>query len=679
MPLKVWLPLIQNNSNQGLMDLTPTNLGNVSFISGGKFGNCLSAGTGAQVTNGVSYPTNLVNELGTKFSCSIWVKPLGNHIHYSGTFISSGNWNVKCWAFGVNQDNSEVDVFSRGYRKYITCSVPTNTWTHLCCTSDNGLVKLYKNGEYVGERTEYATLDSDASNFCVGRETYANGYFSFNGNITDVRIYDEVLSLKQIKLLSQGLVAHYQLNDPYSTSNLIPNGNGNDGRLGWLSATYMSTTEIPPNQNVIMASFYSNNETTTYIPISQTTTYTLSIWLKAMQATGTTYPSIKPYDADKKIIMYYNSAEGFGQAYKTTLAQPLHKGDTVIYATDLSAWTTADNYYNYCAIFGYRDSFGRLYPDMGYTADSPQFAAKGSTKTNIDKTNNTITLNSAFTGEDRPAGTMICQATAGNTWIYPLSSINLTTIQDWTQKTTTINPITQPRLRYAKYINYLAYSGAYHAGITLTDDNSEQLIYDSSGHNYHGTPTSGLIISADTPRNRYSTLFPYSDQYVRIPNLYSAGYADTYTFSWWAKLPTVTNSTMMWGYQDGNRLNIYMYTGNCYWNTGDGTSNPFGVAPSAWADGNFHHFAVTGDGTTTKLYVDGEFKANAKTYKGITGKVIFFNGWDTGANYKFNGYLSDFRLYATCLSADDIKQLYDTPVSIANNGTMFTQGEFVEG
>jgi hypothetical protein len=44
---------------------------------------------------------------------------------------------------------------------------------------------------------------------------------------------------------------------------------------------------------------------------------------------------------------------------------------------------------------------------MTYTADSPIFGTY-SDKSNIDKTNNTITLKSAFTGEDRPAGTVIC-------------------------------------------------------------------------------------------------------------------------------------------------------------------------------------------------------------------------------------------------------------------------------
>jgi len=78
---------------------------------------------------------------------------LGTHTHYNGTILSSGNWNTKKWAFGVNQDNSKVDVLCGSYNNYIDCPVPINTWTHLVSTFNNGVCKLYKNGVYVGEKT----------------------------------------------------------------------------------------------------------------------------------------------------------------------------------------------------------------------------------------------------------------------------------------------------------------------------------------------------------------------------------------------------------------------------------------------------------------------------------------------------------------------------------------------
>ena len=86
-------------------------------------------------------------------------------------------------------------------------------------------------------------------------------------------------------------------------------------------------------------------------------------------------------------------------------------------------------------------------------------------------------------------------------------------------------------------------------------------------------------------------------------------------------------------------------------------------------DNKFHYYTITGDGTTTKLYIDGDFKANAKTYKAITGTTLYFNGWDTSTSYKFCGCLSDFKLFATALSADDIKRIYEEAIAFSKNAT----------
>ena len=192
-------------------------------------------------------------------------------------------------------------------------------------------------------------------------------------------------------------------------------------------------------------------------------------------------------------------------------------------------------------------------------------------------------------------------------------------------------------------------------------------ITDSSGYSNHGTKSGNISISSSTPRYSYSTKFD-SGAHINV-TLTTGGFGNTYTFSWWGKYSNYS-SHMMWGFSNGNRLNLYMSGGNFYWNTGDGNSNPFNVSATTYGDNQWHHFAVTGDGATAKLYIDGVFKANAKTYKSITGTTIYMNGWDSGTNYNFNGQLSDFRLYATCLSADDIKRLYEVSASVSKNGAM---------
>lgn len=105
-------------------------------------------------------------------------------MHYEGAIISSGNWNGKKWAFGVNQNNTSVDMFGPSYNRYINCAIPINEWTHLVSIFKNNVGTLYKNGEYVGTYNfGNVVLESDAANTTIGRETYANGYFAFNGDI----------------------------------------------------------------------------------------------------------------------------------------------------------------------------------------------------------------------------------------------------------------------------------------------------------------------------------------------------------------------------------------------------------------------------------------------------------------------------------------------------------------
>ena len=192
-------------------------------------------------------------------------------------------------------------------------------------------------------------------------------------------------------------------------------------------------------------------------------------------------------------------------------------------------------------------------------------------------------------------------------------------------------------------------------------------ITDSSGYSNHGTRTGNLTLSTSTPRYSYNTAF-VSGSHINA-TLVTSGFANSYTFSWWGKY-SYYSGHMMWGFSNGNRLNLYMSGGNFYWNTGDGNNNPFNISAATYGDDQWHHFAVTGDGTTAKLYIDGDFKANAKTYKGITGTTIYLNGWDSGTSYNFNGQLSDFRLYATALSADDIKRLYEVSASVFKNNSM---------
>ena len=219
MSLIAWYPLNGDTEDYSGNKRTAGNLGAV--VNGeGKIGKSY---TFSNDVSGLTIPDFNLAGLEEYTMCA-WVNPAGNHRNYNGAIISSGNWNSQAWSFGLSQDNSQIDVASNRYNQYIDYQVPLNTWTHILSVMKGNVATVYVNGVLVGTRSSTGLLSSDASNTCIGRETYAGGYFSFNGKLNDVRVYDHALSPKEIKETAKAKVLHYKFDDPYeeTTTNLIP-------------------------------------------------------------------------------------------------------------------------------------------------------------------------------------------------------------------------------------------------------------------------------------------------------------------------------------------------------------------------------------------------------------------------------------------------------------------------
>lgn len=202
--------------------------------------------------------------------------------------------------------------------------------------------------------------------------------------------------------------------------------------------------------------------------------------------------------------------------------------------------------------------------------------------------------------------------------------------------------------------------------------------HDSSGYCHDGIFIGNPLFTLDSPRY-LGCLKMVNGSHVSFTNLPTLS---EFTIAFWAAQST-GSSYMVLGYSNGNRLNLYDLSNKFYWSTGDGTNNPFqddsGVTVASTPyKGTIHHFAITGDGTQNLLYVDGVKIGKAKTYRSLTGSSLVVNGWATNSTaYSFNDRVSDIRIYATALSADDIKELYNTSASIDNHHNVYAR-EFVE-
>ena len=205
---------------------------------------------------------------------------------------------------------------------------------------------------------------------------------------------------------------------------------------------------------------------------------------------------------------------------------------------------------------------------------------------------------------------------------------------------------------------------------------------DYSGYGHNGTENGTLVSQSDTARYKGSTKFDGTSAYIALPALTTTGFADNFSIVWWSKIAEM-NGKMAWGFTNGNRLNLYPTNSYFCCNTGDGSNNPYqdnsgNNISFAQYNGDWHQYAMVADGTNNKLYIDGEYKGKAKTYKGITGTQMYISGWKNDTQYKWNGgNMSDFRIYATALSDADVKELYQTSALIDNKNNMLAY-EFIE-
>ena len=128
---------------------------------------------------------------------------------------------------------------------------------------------------------------------------------------------------------------------------------------------------------------------------------------------------------------------------------------------------------------------------------------------------------------------------------------------------------------------------------------------------------------------------------------------------------------------DNNGIGIYRDPNKNYFigrmKGGTSSSCDIGGGPATFSFNTWNHWALTWDGSSIKIYLNGTLK-NTTSYSAngacniqalFLGNSYFDN---VPASETEECAMSDFRLYGTSLSADDIKTLYQTSASVDNLG-----------
>lgn len=201
------------------------------------------------------------------------------------------------------------------------------------------------------------------------------------------------------------------------------------------------------------------------IPIDINKTYEFKMNLKG-DSSKRLYLGWDEFDIDG----YYISPTycmGFA-ASTTTLAKELKNGDTVVYLTSASGWTSTTYNHQLGLIFwNYKDSTGYQYPAGVYSRNA---WTKLYTFDKVDKTNNTITLTSAWNHGTFPAGTKVSQSNSSGHKYFNYS--NAYYPSEWTETSFTIGGI-QSLYNYqsakinqaAKYMRFIVLHN-YNGGTT---------------------------------------------------------------------------------------------------------------------------------------------------------------------------------------------------------------------
>lgn len=186
---------------------------------------------------------------------------------------------------------------------------------------------------------------------------------------------------------------------------------------------------------------------------------------------------------------------------------------------------------------------------------------------------------------------------------------------------------------------------------------NKTIVYDSSGYQNNSTLSSSLITSTDTAKYFVSNYFgAYNTPYTAL--------IDT------SLLPALTNCTVTyWGKYDTTKTLLL---------TGDTTSK-YLMASNA---NTFYH-AAAGSPIVYKNGVAGTYTCTAGSWDFFAIKNVNLSLWTQmkinsyGSSWPLKGFLSDFRIYATALTDDQILELYNTSATIDNKGNIYAR-ELVE-
>ena len=622
-----------------------------------------------------------------------------------------------------------------------TTLLQANTWYHACGTYDGTNIKIYVNG--ILEKTQAYSMNAPEDYLTIfcwslsGSSGAAiHGDYKLNGALNDVRIYDHCLSAAEVKEIAQGLVLHYKLNDGYieSTTNLSnPNSMGGWNNSGTCVRNQNDTTlpKSPSGSKIYSVTSTSAGSmavtmgTTIFNVPSKTLTCSIYCYLSGTQDSSTVYIRSTKTDGSIGSLEYNGSSNPTtwpkNQWIRLTKTLTTNNEATTIYfctyinPTDctraFSGWQIeARNYTTPYTNSEYLSNNLNISTNnliTGLTAGGQTTISNDNTVTTSGTNADTyfrLTLSTPMIKNHLYKLSCNVSGLANDGyWSFPIAGQSNTTIPTFVLKN-----------GYNEVI-FRANDACVSAGTSvMMDDNGSTsrtvvmtannfklydvtpIIYDSSGFSNNGTIVGEFDMNTTSPRYDKSLYLHSIDpttnsekgiSYIQTP--LSLTTPLQLSFTWWAKPESgygsssshaaFCTSTQTISPTDYNTTAFHHRDSgfDIYPSDGSGVKRlSFTYTKNEW-----HHYAVTYDGTTARAYQDGVLKTSIEvgTNKTLASFSQLYIGFSKAGSVwrKTLGSYSDFRVYVTQLLDTDIKQLYNVGMKIDNLGSTHTF-EFIE-
>ena len=194
-------------------------------------------------------------------------------------------------------------------------------------------------------------------------------------------------------------------------------------------------------------------------------------------------------------------------------------------------------------------------------------------------------------------------------------------------------------------------------------------VYDASGFCNNGIAFGTLTISNNTPKYNVSTVFNGTDNAIQTPNLTTMITDKNYTIAVWIYKTVIGSKSYQTIYGGPSGFEIEARNGGANetkfvpWN--------WGKPMASYELNEWNHCVFVHSDSDCKIYLNGEYIATGTAKAANPSGNYFVGAWNTATQQNFDGLMSDFRIYATALSAEDVKSLYQNSAYIDNQGNIY--------